>query len=150
MISIRKEKQWGNNILSKNDIKDIIIAIQKHLNAHKIQKYSFSIYFATDLIIQPYNKTYRNQDKATNTLSFPTSLHTKKNKYIGDIIFALETIENESKMQNKTFTDHLIHLFVHSFLHLLGYDHIEKNERAEMEELEVKILESLNIANPYL
>ena len=45
--------------------------------------------------------------------------------------------------------NHLAHLFVHSTLHLLGYDHIEDDEANAMEKLETNILSKLNISNPY-
>ena len=53
------------------------------------------------------------------------------------------------KRDEKSFNNHLIHLFIHSFLHLLGYDHQTEDKAKIMERLEVKILENLKIDNPY-
>ena len=60
-------------------------------------------------------------------------------------------IRKEALEQNKMFDSHMIHLVVHSILHLLGYDHISDDEAEEMEALEIKILDEVfGIANPYL
>ena len=68
---------------------------------------------------------------------------------LGSAAFAFETIRDEAIDQKKTFDDHLKHLVVHSVLHLLGYDHEDDEEAKKMEELEVRILKSIGVANPY-
>jgi len=68
---------------------------------------------------------------------------------LGCIAFAYETIDRESKEQGKSFDDHMKHLVVHSVLHLLGYDHIENEEAKKMEDLEIKILKTLEVNDPY-
>ena len=68
---------------------------------------------------------------------------------LGCTAFAYETIDRESKEQGKSFDDHMKHLVVHSVLHLLGYDHIENEEAEKMEDLEIKILKTLGVNNPY-
>ena len=67
----------------------------------------------------------------------------------GDIIFAGETIFREAKRDKKEVNNHLIHLFIHSVLHLLGYNHQTHDKARIMERLEIKILETLKIDNPY-
>lgn len=71
------------------------------------------------------------------------------NCVLGCTAFAYETIDRESKEQKKSFEDHMKHLVVHSVLHLLGYDHIENEEAEKMEDLEIKILKTLGVNNPY-
>jgi probable rRNA maturation factor len=103
---------------------------------------------ATD--IQNLNKTYRNQDKTTNVLSFPSDLPKEINEAIlGDVVICSAVVRAEAQMQHKTFEHHLIHIVVHGTLHLLGYDHIEEDEAQVMEALEVEILHRLKIYNPY-
>ena len=53
------------------------------------------------------------------------------------------------QIKKKSFKDHFLHLLVHGFLHLLGYNHDNKRTEKEMEELEVNYLSKLNIKNPY-
>lgn len=120
------------------------------------KKYVFEIavVLADDAFVKDLNSQYRGKNKPTNVLSFPTSSLTPDLRPLipdlGDIILALETIENEAKEQGKTFRSHAIHLLVHGFLHLLGYDHIEDKQAEIMEKLEIKILRKLGISNPYL
>ena len=108
--------------------------------------------------IKKINKETRYQDKPTNILSFPhfdkdeiNNLRKSKNNYIflGDIVIAYEKIDNEAVKQNKKFKNHLTHLILHSILHLLGFDHQNDFEAQEMEDIEIKILDNLNIKNPY-
>jgi len=104
-----------------------------------------SIVFMDDAEIQALNKTFRHQDKPTNVLSFPS----EEKEELGDILLAYETVQREAVEAGLSPCHHTLHLIIHGFLHLLGYDH-EKEEAAEkMESLEIQVLESLNIANPY-
>jgi len=116
-------------------------------SANYEQSAALSVVLAHDDFVQDLNKRYRGQDKPTNVLSFPQNDEMMDN--LGDIIFALETVQREAAAQDKKFKDHVAHLAVHGTLHLLGYDH-ERDEDAEhMESLEIQILEGLNISNPY-
>jgi len=114
--------------------------------------------------IQLINKEYRGIDKATNVLSFPqlelkNGVLIDENEFItppsgnpvmlGDIIMAYEIIIKEAKEQEKTIESHLTHLAIHGLLHLLGYDHIDNKEAAEMEQLEVNIMNHLGYNSPY-
>lgn len=117
--------------------------------------------FTNDDEIQTLNRTYRGIDQPTNVLSFPAdsidfdeddsddATDDKPICLIGSAAFAYETIEKESHEQQKSFSDHLNHLVIHSILHLLGYDHVDKFEMEEMERLEIFLLKKLNIENPY-
>jgi probable rRNA maturation factor len=69
--------------------------------------------------------------------------------YLGDVAFCYSKIKQEAADQNISFKDHFIHLFVHSILHLLGFDHDNEEDADVMESLEVDILKDLFIASPY-
>ena len=100
--------------------------------------------------IQTLNKSYRHQDKPTNVLSFESDLPVEIDEAIlGDVVICTEIVAEEAKAQNKTFDEHLTHMAIHGTLHLLGYDHIESEDAKQMENLEIKILEKIKIANPY-
>jgi phosphoribosylamine--glycine ligase len=106
--------------------------------------YEFSILLTNDTEIQKLNKDYRGKDKPTNSLSFPIrEEYTKDRILMGDIVLSLTTLQKEAIEQNKNFTEHLAHLFIHSTLHLAGYDHEEESEMAEMEALEDEIMQKL-------
>ena len=92
-------------------------------------------------------------DKPTNVLSFANiddemfwqELETADEIELGDIIVALETLKREAAEKNIPLLHHFAHLLIHGILHLLGYDHMEEEERREMEALQEKILEKLQI-----
>ncbi len=106
---------------------------------------------------QELNLAYREKDKPTNVLSFPTFSKEELEKatslqsplILGDIVLALEKVLNEAEEQKKSFLHHITHLVVHGTLHLLGYDHQENLEAEAMENLEINILDNLGISNPY-
>ncbi|MAK05876.1 MAG: rRNA maturation RNase YbeY [Rhodospirillaceae bacterium] len=116
---------------------------------YKNSKTLISISFSGDKKIMELNSYFRKKKSATNVLSFPSNYKFKNTLFLGDIIFSIETILKEAKRDHKTVENHLIHLFIHAVLHLLGYDH-EKEEKAKiMENLEIQILSNLDIDNPY-
>ncbi len=128
------------------DVEDLIkAAIHETARKFDLKAHDVSIVLADNAFIQDLNKTYRGQDKPTNVLSFPQDIEES----LGDVILALETLNKECKEQKKSFNDHLQHLVVHGFLHLLGHDHEQDHEAEEMEALEIEILNGLGVKNPY-
>ena len=156
-----KDKIW-NNFLQQIDINnyisnifDTVIKVLKYKISKK-KIIELSITFTNDKEIQKINKRFRNCDKATNVLSFPMYESEFLNVVqfedylpIGDVILSYDTILKESLEQGKNFENHLVHLIVHSILHLFGFDHIKDAEAEEMENLEVEILGVLGVGNPY-
>lgn len=112
------------------------------------------IILANDDLVRVLNRDYRNKDKPTNVLSFP--MHDEQTNIggeaimLGDVFLAYETIKKEAQEQDKLFKHHMIHLLVHGCLHLLGYDHKKDEDAIMMEMLEIKILASMGIQNPYI
>lgn len=94
------------------------------------------------------NREYRHKDYATNVLTFP---YTESEEDItrADIVLCTDVLEKESAEQGKTLEEHAAHLVVHGVLHAQGYDHEDDEEAAEMEQLEIDILEALGFPNPY-
>lgn len=110
-----------------------------------------SVVLSDNATVKQLNAQWRGQDKATNVLSFASNdADGPLSPLLGDIILAFETLERECHEQDKSLPDHLSHLVVHGFLHLLGYDHIADDEAETMEDMERSILASLGIADPYL
>jgi len=117
-----------------------------------------SLLATNDAQISQLNAQFREKTEATNVLSWPSEdLATAagmpplepRDPEIGDIALSYETCLREAAEQSKSVHDHVKHLVLHGFLHLLGYDHIEDEDATLMEALEIKALETLGIANPY-
>lgn len=100
--------------------------------------------------IKELNSQFRQQDKSTNILSFPAeSYEFLDYDNLGDLVICASIVEKEAKEQNKQLNDHWAHLVIHGMLHLQGYDHVENDEAEAMESLEIKILKTIGISNPY-
>ena len=110
-----------------------------------------AVLLTDDASIRRLNTQWRHIDKPTNVLSFPPASHQQGPvTSLGDIAVAYETTACEAAEQGKPFADHLAHLAVHGFLHLLGYDHESDTAAEEMEGLERAILARLGGPDPYL
>ncbi|TCS65050.1 putative rRNA maturation factor [Varunaivibrio sulfuroxidans] len=103
--------------------------------------------------VRALNRQWRAKDRPTNVLSFPAMGDAVPSDampwLLGDIVLALETVVREAREQGKTVEAHFSHLLVHGMLHLLGFDHETPRQAARMEPLEVAILATLGIADPY-
>ena len=116
-----------------------------------------SVVLSNDARVKALNAAWRGKNEATNVLAFPAADVPQARApgplqpplMIGDVIIAFETAVAEARVEGKEFCDHLSHLVVHGMLHLLGYDHQKDDEADEMESLEVAVLASVGVADPY-
>jgi probable rRNA maturation factor len=98
-----------------------------------------------------FNARYRGKDHATNVLSFPAELPTGVPlSTVGDLVICATVVAREAAEQGKPTEAHWAHLTVHGCLHLIGYDHEDDSQAAEMEPLETAILAGLGFPDPYL
>lgn len=110
-----------------------------------------AVLLTDDSSIRQLNAQWRHIDKPTNVLSFPAAPHQQGAvTSLGDIVIAYETAAREATEEGKPFANHLAHLAVHGFLHLLGHDHDTDAAAEEMEGLERAILARLGVPDPYL
>jgi len=100
------------------------------------------------------NQQYRSKQGPTNVLSFPADLpefiqESLQLPLLGDLVICAPVVESEARQQNKSSKAHWAHMLIHGSLHLIGYDHIDDKDAEKMEQLETKILTSLNFPPPY-
>ena len=119
-------------------------------------KLIMTITLTTPENIRKINKKYRKIYKATDVLSFTmfekAELDEKiKNKdflyedVLGDIIISIENVKEQAEEYGHSFERELSYMVVHGFYHLMGYDHIEEEDKKIMRPKEEKVLEQLNI-----
>ena len=115
-----------------------------------------SITLTTPEHIRSINNEFRNIDKETDVLSFPmfekaeidNMVELQNNvipETIGDIIISIEKVQEQAKEYGHSFERELSYMVVHGFYHLMGYDHMNDEEKAVMREKEENVLNLLKI-----
>ena len=148
MISINvfsEEKAWSKKI--KNKIFFFKKVCQNFPKKYKFinKKISLSLLLSNNKYIKKLNKDFRNKNKATDILSFPLSEKKKifKQTYIGDIVISYDFIDKPKSQDSKVFKQKLIKIFIHGFLHLLGFDHVKNKDYIKMLKVEKQIYQSV-------
>jgi probable rRNA maturation factor len=100
------------------------------------------------------NSHYRQKFDSTNVLSFPFEALPglpvgESESLLGDVVVCAAVVVREAAEQNKSSEAHWAHMIVHGCLHLLGFDHFDEAEAAEMEMLETRILVAQGYPKPY-
>lgn len=126
----------------------------KNEKLEKLELY-VSITLTIPEVIHELNKKYRNIDKPTDVLSFPMferdeipNLINNKSEIeetLGDMIISIPQVEVQAKEYGHSFERELAYMVVHSFYHLMGYDHMEEDDKKEMRAKEDEILNKLHI-----
>jgi probable rRNA maturation factor len=117
-----------------------------------------SVRLTSDEDVRALNAHWGGKDKPTNVLSFPMSEQYELEQadedgpelMLGDIVLARGVCEREAAEKEIPFERHASHLLIHGTLHLLGYDHGDDRDAADMESREVRALARLGIDDPYL
>ena len=112
-----------------------------------------SVTLTDDAHIHVLNRDYRSVDRPTDVLSFalteseePAILDAPYGVVLGDLVISLERVAAQSEEYGHSVLRELSFLTVHGMLHLLGYDHIEEEDRVEMEEEQRHVMDVLGIA----
>ena len=148
MINIKvfsEEKAWSKRLKSKNlFFKKICKAFpSKYRFLNK--KVSVNLVLSNNENIKRLNKNFRKKNKPTDILSFPFKKKIKINKktFIGDIIISYNFIDKPKAQKLNIFKKKLIKVFIHGFLHLLGFDHKKNNDYKKMLKEEERIFQSV-------
>ena len=104
-----------------------------------------SIFLTNSEKMRQLNLRFRKKNKPTDVLSFPINIVKKKIGYLGDIAISYEIVNKRSK--NSNFNYEFDKMWVHGYLHLLGYDHKKIREFEKMHKLEKKILNYIESTN---
>ena len=119
----------------------------KFLKKLKINSNSqeISIFLTNSEKMRQLNLRFRKKNKPTDVLSFPVNIIKKKIGYLGDVAISYEIVNKRSKKSN--FDYEFDKMWVHGYLHLLGYDHKKNREFEKMHKLEKKILNYIESTN---
>lgn len=152
-LSLQQDYQSSELVLKRAYIKKVIETTLRFINVD--QNCEIGIACVDNDESHKLNLEYRQKDKPTNVLSFPSDVPEEVLAMldalpIGDLVICIPVVLQEAIDQNKTPIEHFTHMLVHGTLHLMGYDHETSDEEAEeMEALEIEILAKLGFKNPY-
>ena len=139
-------------------------AVLAHLGM-ACETFEIAVLACDDTRIAELNADFRDKDKATNVLSWPSEERGVEvdgdvpalpeqsfpgmPEELGDIAISYDTCAREAEAASKPMSEHVTHLMVHGTLHLLGYDHVRDKDATLMEATEVAILGKLGLPDPY-
>lgn len=142
-VDNRQDKvELGQGIyeIIEDAIKETLLLERKSLN------YEISISFVDNEEIKELNMDYRNVDRETDVLSFPLEEEFMiSTPLLGDIIISAEKALEQSIEFNHSLTREIVYLTVHSTLHLLGYDHMDEDEKVNMRNKEKEVMKKLKV-----
>ena len=136
---------WKKIIKKPNDYfeKRLKLLSKKPLFLKK--NHEFSILLTNDRKMKYLNLKFRKKNKPTDVLSFPIKIKEKKRQYVGDIAISYEIIKQRSKKTN--FFLEFDKMWIHGYLHLIGYDHKKLNDHKKMFKKEKLILKYFHKVN---
>ena len=143
-----------------NNQENYLLSNELVININKMFKYivesegvedsNVNLKFISSDEMKTLNNFHRGIHKDTNVLSFENQdLSRTHTNNIGDIAISYPYVENEAYDLKKDIDDHILHMFTHGMLHILGFDHENDKEADNMELKEIEFLSKFNIINPY-
>ena len=139
------EKGWSTKLKKKQMFfNQVCKAFPKKYKFSK-KKINFSLLLSNNKKIKKLNKNFRNKNKPTDILSFPSNKKNiiKNKTYIGDIIISYEFLNKPKIQKIEIFKKKLIRIFIHGFLHLLNFDHKKDIDYKKMLKEENQIFKSV-------
>ncbi|MFC6168824.1 rRNA maturation RNase YbeY [Acinetobacter terrestris] len=152
-LSLQQDFQAPELVLKRAYIKKVIETALRYIDVN--QDCEIGIACVDHDESHKLNLEYRQKDKPTNVLSFPSDIPEEVLPMLdawpmGDLVICIPVVLQEAIDQSKTPIEHFTHMLVHGVLHLMGYDHeTSEADAEEMEALEIKILAKLGFDNPY-
>lgn len=133
------------NIKEIDELNDYVSYLFNYMN---IKDSIMSIIIVDNKTIHEINKQYRNIDRETDVISFALEegeTIEEPVKTLGDIYISIDKVYEQAKEYNHSVKRELFFLVTHGFLHLLGYDHMNKEDEEKMFSLQEKILDSYGV-----
>lgn len=149
-----------NLLLANNTDEDLdLLSIRKKAEATigevlKVEKITENAEVSLSIVdrdaIHKLNKDYRDVDRETDVLSFPLDEEGYDNEgnpiiLLGDIVICLDVAEDQANDFGHSLEREMMYLICHSTLHLLGYDHIEEDDKREMRAKEKEVMKKLGV-----
>ena len=128
------EKAWSKRLKNKHlFFKRICKALPKKYKFSN-KNVSLTLLLSNNKNIRKLNKLFRNKNKSTDILSFPSNKNIKilNNTYLGDIIISYNYLDKPRSQDLKLFKEKVVKIFIHGFLHLLGFNHIKNKDYSKM------------------
>ena len=129
-----EEKAWSKRLKNKDlFFKSICKAFPKKYHFFN-KKVSFSLLLSNNKNIKRLNKNFRDKNASTDVLSFPLykKIKISKSTYLGDVVMSYDYIDKPKSQDIRSFKKKVTKIFIHGFLHLLGFDHIKNNDYSKM------------------
>ena len=142
---ISDNSNWKRILKKPDDYLRKRLKILSKTYSFKNKKHEFSILLTNDKEMKNLNYKFRKKNKTTDVLSFPIKINNKKILYVGDIAISYEIIKERSKKTN--FSLEFDKVWIHGYLHLIGYDHKKLNEFKKMFRKEKSILRYFHKVN---
>ena len=133
--TISNNKSWKNYLTNPSDfIQKKIKNLNRGIKTYKRKTIYCTLLLSGDKEIKKLNKKFRKKNKSTDILSFPSDKKIKisKNTYLGDIIISYNYLDKPRSQDLKSFKEKVTKLFIHGFLHLLGFDHKKNKDYSKM------------------
>ena len=148
MISLdvlSEEKNWSKKIKQKEVFFQLICKSFPKKYQFINKKILLTLLLSNNKGTKILNKKFRKKNKVTDILSFPLQkkIRLKNKSYLGDIIISYNFMDKPKNQEIKLFKDKVIKTFIHGFLHLLGFDHIQLKDYKKMLKVEQKIYQSV-------
>ena len=142
---LTEEISWSKKIKKKENLFNEVCKYFPKKFRFTNKKVNLTLLLSNNKNIKILNKKFRNKNKHTDILSFPFAQSLKKLKeiYLGDIIISFNHINRPKNLSNKEFKEKTIKIFIHGFLHLLGYNHINYKDYKKMLKEEKFIYQSV-------
>ena len=142
---ISEEKSWSKKLKKKESLFNNICKHFPKKFRFLNKKVYLTLLLSNNKNIKILNKKFRKKNKHTDILSFPSGQKTKNLKkiYLGDIIISYNYMNKPKDLTNFEFKKKTIKIFIHGYLHLLGYDHINLKDYQIMYREEKKVFKSI-------